>query len=236
MKTIETPVFIVGGAGCGMSFAIFLARLGIESWLIERYPNTSPAPKAHYLNQRTMEIFREEGIAGKIYELSTPAENMARVGWFTSLGGDGELDRKTIHLMDAFGGNSLHEIYERDSPCRAANYPQLRLEPLLLEHLRGLPAAKLHFHHELQSLDQDAHGVTAVVLDRGIGETYCVRAKYMIAADGGRTVGPMLGIEMDGIERLFDMVTCHFSASLSHVIDDDSLMIRWFINPEKGGS
>src|SRR3546814_4180144 len=41
---------------------------------------------------------------------------------------------------------------------------------------------------------------------------------------------------MDGIDRLFDMVTCHFGADLSHVIDDDSPMIRWFINPEKGGS
>src|SRR3546814_16737518 len=58
----------------------------------------------------------------------------------------------------------------------------------------------------------------------------------MIAADGGRFVGPTLGIPMDGIDRLFDMVTCHFGADLSHVIDDDSPMIRWFITPEKGGS
>jgi 2,4-dichlorophenol 6-monooxygenase len=41
---------------------------------------------------------------------------------------------------------------------------------------------------------------------------------------------------MDGIDRLFDMVTCHFAADLSHVIDDDSPMIRWFTNPEKGGA
>src|SRR5436309_6374091 len=85
MKQVEKPVLIVGGAGCGLSSAIFLARLGIESWLVERYPTTSPAPKAHYLNQRTMEIFREEEIADRIYEVSTPAENMSRVGWYTSL-------------------------------------------------------------------------------------------------------------------------------------------------------
>jgi 2,4-dichlorophenol 6-monooxygenase len=83
---------------------------------------------------------------------------------------------------------------------------------------------------------QDADGVTATVLDRQADTTYQVRAKYMIGADGGRMVGPALGIAMDGIERLFDMVTSHFAADLSHVIEDDSLMIRWFINPEKGGS
>lgn len=236
MKVIETPVLIVGGAGCGLSSAILLAQLGIELWLVERYPTTSHAPKAHYLNQRTMEIFREMGLAQTIYELSTPAENMSRVGWYTSLGGEGELDRKTIHVMDAFGGNSLHEVYERDSPCRAANYPQLRLEPLLLDDVRKRPLAQINYHHELQSFEQDDSGVTATVLERGSGKTYEVRARYMIAADGGRMVGPTLGIEMDGIPRLFDMVTCHFSADLSDVIDDDSPMIRWFINPEKGGS
>ena len=236
MKLIETPVLIVGGAGCGLSSAIFLAKHGIESWLVERYPTTSPAPKAHYLNQRTMEIFREEGIADLIYSVSTPAENMSRVGWYTSLGGDGELDRKTIFLMDAFGGHSLKEIYERDSPCRSANYPQLRLEPLLLDHARTLPLARLNYHHQLLSFDQDADGVTATIEERGSGETYQVRARYMIAADGGRMIGPALGIAMEGIERLFDMVTCHFAADLSKTIDDDSPMIRWFINPEKGGS
>jgi 2,4-dichlorophenol 6-monooxygenase len=236
MKTVEVPVLIVGGAGGGLSAAIMLARLGVEFWLVERYPTTSPAPKAHYLNQRTMEIFREEGLADEIYRLSTPAENMQSVGWFTSLGGDGELDRKTIHLMDAFGGRSLKDIYDRDSACRAANYPQLRLEPLLLEHARARTRERIHYNHELQSFVQDSGGVNATVLDRQIGETYRVHAQYMIAADGGRSIGPALGIEMDGIPHLFDMVTCHFGADLSSVIDDDAQMIRWFINPEKGGS
>jgi 2,4-dichlorophenol 6-monooxygenase len=236
MKLIETPVLIVGGAGCGLSSAIFLAKHNIPSWLVERYPTTSPAPKAHYLNQRTMEIFREQGIADLIYSLSTPAENMSRVGWYTSLGGNGELDRKTIFLMDAFGGHSLKDIYERDSPCRSANYPQLRLEPLLLDHARTLPLAKLNYHHQLVEFEQDEDGVTATIEDRDSGETYKVRARYMIAADGGRLIGPALGIPMEGIDRLFDMVTCHFRADLSETIDDDSPMIRWFINPEKGGS
>src|SRR3546814_5917146 len=119
---------------------------------------------------------------------------------------------------------------------RSANYPQLRLAPLLLEYARTLPLAKINYHQEVQSFEQDADGVTATVLERGSGETYQVRARYMIAADVGRFVGPTLGIPMDGIDRLFDMVTCHFGADLSHVIDDDSPMIRWFINPAQGAS
>jgi 2,4-dichlorophenol 6-monooxygenase len=236
MRVIETPVLIVGGAGCGLSSAIFLGRLGIDSWVIERHPATSPAPKAHYLNQRTMEILREEGLADLIYSRSTPAENMARVGWYTSLGGTGELDRKRIGIIDAFGGVSLHEAYAADSPTRAANFAQMYVEPLLLEQTRKYPGVTVNFHEELKSFEQDADGVTAVIENRGTGESYQVRAKYMIAADGGRMVGPTLGIEMDGVERLFDMVTCWFAADLREYIDDDSVMIRWFTNPEKGGS
>jgi 2-polyprenyl-6-methoxyphenol hydroxylase-like FAD-dependent oxidoreductase len=38
MKEVNVPVLIVGGAGCGLSLSIFLARQGIESWLVERHP------------------------------------------------------------------------------------------------------------------------------------------------------------------------------------------------------
>ncbi|MBF7014380.1 FAD-dependent monooxygenase [Novosphingobium resinovorum] len=236
MKRIEVPVLIVGGAGCGLASANFLGRLGIECLVIERYPATSPAPKAHYLNQRTMEIMREEGLADHIYRSSTPAENMARVGWYTSLGGDGPLDRKRIGIIDAFGGHSLKDAYGADSPVRAANFAQMYIEPLLLEHLATYPTSRITFHQELKSFTQDDDGVTAQVEDRNSGEVYEVRAQYMIAADGGRLVGPSLGIAMDGIDRLIDMVTVWFAADLSEYIEDESVMIRWFTNPEKGGS
>ena len=236
MQTIETDVLIIGGAGGGLASAIELARKGIRYHLVERYPAPSPAPKAHYLNQRTMEIFRTWGIEQAVASRGTPPQHMARVGWYTSLGGNGDLDRKTIFVIDAFGGGSLREAYERDSPCWASNYPQLRLEPLLLEHARRDPQASLHYGRELKSFEQDADGVSAVIADHAGGNEYRVRARYMIASDGGRTVGPAMGVAMRGAPRLFDMVTAHFEADLSSYIDDDSLMIRWFNNPERGGS
>jgi 2,4-dichlorophenol 6-monooxygenase len=235
MQDIEVPVLIVGGAGCGLAAAIFLSQLGVESWLIERHAKTSPAPKAHYINPRVMELFREVGLADKIYAVGAPLENMRRVGWYTSLGGDGPLDRKTIALMDSFGGGSLQADYERCSPCRATNYPQLRLEPLMHDHASQLPYAKLNYHHELVGFEQDADGVTATVENREDGTKYHVRAKYMIGADGGKKVGPDLGVIMDGAERLIDMMSAHFKADLSQWIDDDTPMIRWFNNPDAIG-
>ncbi len=236
MQTIETPVLICGGGGAGLSASIFLSALGVESMLVERHTTTSHLPKAHYLNQRTMEIFREHGIADTIYAQGSKAENMGAVAWYTSLAGDGPLDRKMIYKMDAFGGGKTSETYARDSACRSGNLPQLRLEPLLREHAERSPLAKVRFNTELLSFEQDAGGVTSTVRDGASGETYLVRSQYLIAADRGRTSGPTLGIKLEGPTGLVDMVSTHFSADLSPYIDDDSPLIRWFINPEGGGS
>ena len=62
-KPIEVPVLIVGGGGCGLSLSIFLADLGVDFLCVERNPTTTDHPRAHILNQRTMEIFRQIGRA-----------------------------------------------------------------------------------------------------------------------------------------------------------------------------
>jgi 2,4-dichlorophenol 6-monooxygenase len=235
MKIIETPVLICGGGGSGLSLSLFLSAQGIESILVERHDTTSNLPKAHYLNQRTMEIFREYGLAQEIYARGTPFENMGQVVWLTSLGGDGPLDRKTIYRMDAFGGGATEKAYDVDSPTRSGNLPLIRLEPLIREFAERSPLAQVRFGHELLSFTQDASGVTSLVKNLRSGETYQVRSKYLVGADRGRTINPALGIELQGPTNLIDMVSTHFSGDLSKHIDDDSPLIRWFINPEGGG-
>ena len=59
---INVPVLIVGGGGAGMTASICLSNAGVEHLLVERRRSTSALPKAHYLNQRTMEIFRQLGL------------------------------------------------------------------------------------------------------------------------------------------------------------------------------
>jgi 2,4-dichlorophenol 6-monooxygenase len=231
MKTVETPVLVVGGGGCGLSASIFLSNLGVEHLLVERHETTSHLPKAHYLNQRTMEIFRQHGVADAIYDVGAPIEKFGKVRWLTSLGGDGELDRKTIFEMDAFGGGALRPQYEADSPCLASNYPQLRLEPLLRRQAEARAHDRIRYSHDVTAWEQTDTGLEVTVHDRDADETYLVRCRYLIAADGGKTFGPRLGVEMAGPTDMVDMVSTHFSADLSEYWDDESL-ITWFLNPE----
>ena len=63
---IDIPVIVIGGGGCGLSFSCFLSDYGVEHVLFEKHHTTSILPKAHYLNQRTMEIFRQHGMSDEL--------------------------------------------------------------------------------------------------------------------------------------------------------------------------
>jgi 2,4-dichlorophenol 6-monooxygenase len=235
MADLDVPVLIVGGGGCGLSASIFLSTLGVDHLLIERHQTTSHLPKAHYLNQRTMEIFRQFGLSDSVYEAGSPLENFGKVRWRTSLGGDGDLDARTFYTMDGFGGGELYAGYLKDSPGPSGNLPQIRLEPLLRRHAEDRGDGRLRFGHELLDLTQDSDGVIATVRDVSGDSTYQVRAQYVIAADGGKTVGEKLGVTMQGPSGLLDMVSVHFSADLSEYADE-SCLITWFLNPDGAGS
>ncbi|RYE42662.1 MAG: aromatic ring hydroxylase [Hyphomicrobiales bacterium] len=235
MSHLEVPVLIVGGGGCGLSTSIFLSELGVESLLVERHADTSHLPKAHYLNQRTMEIFRQYGIAESVYAAGAGPEHFGSVRWTTSLGGDGPLDRRVFYTMDAFGGGGLYDTYVADSPALSSNLPQIRLEPILKRHAEERAPSRVRFQHELLTITQDDSGVTATIQDRTTAAVYEVRAQYVIAADGGKTVGEQIGIALHGPSGMLDMVGCHFKADLSAYVDDGCL-ITWFIDPDGSGA
>ena len=98
-------MIIVGGGGCGLTLSSFLSDYGVDHVLFERHKGTSLLPKAHYLNQRTMETFRQHGLGDEIMERSCPPRHMSQVAWATSLGGTDRLDRKVIHKFGCFGGD-----------------------------------------------------------------------------------------------------------------------------------
>ena len=60
---------------------MLLSQLGVETLLVSRYAETSRLPKAHVLNQRSMEIFTDIGVAPDILARSTPKENIQTVAW-----------------------------------------------------------------------------------------------------------------------------------------------------------
>ena len=232
MKRIDVPVLIVGGGGSGLSVLTFLSSLGVDALLIERHGSTSILPKAHFFNQRSMEIFALHGMADAIYARSAPRENMGKLIWMTSLGGEGRFDRRTIIEADMMGCGEAQAPNDAKGFTHATNISQYSLELVLRQQLEKRNAHML-FRHSLEVFTQDAKGVTAQVKNLDTEEVLEVRAQYMIAADGGRTAGPMLGVQMLGPQGMGDFTSVVFKADLSEYIDNDRAVMRLFIHPER---
>jgi len=233
---ITVPVLIVGGGPGGLTASLLLSRLGVESLLVERRPGTSDLPKAHILNQRTMEIFDVCGVADEVYERGSQIEFMSRVAWYTSLTGPTDLHGREIARRASWGGGADAPAYAAASRFRSTNLPQLYLEPILRRHAEALAPDGLRFGHELVALTQDDSGVSATIEERATGARYEVRAAFVIGADGGRTVGDAIGAVLEGQRDLVKMVSSHITVDLSALNPDPAVCIYWFVNPDSHGS
>lgn len=143
---------------------------------------------------------------------------------------------KEIGRVEAWGAGCEDPDYLSASPFPPGNYPQMYLEPIIKAHAEEMSPAGLRFYHELLDFTQDADGVTARVRSRETEEIFEVRARYMIAADGGKTVGGQLGIERTGQQRIMRMASVHFAADLSDIAGGEDVLTRFLINPDIGGS
>jgi len=233
MTTQRVPVLVVGGGGAGLSASMLLSTYGVDSLVVSALPTTSVLPKAHVLNQRTMEIYREVGVADAVYEAGCPPEQMSHTGWYLDFAGHPDAGR-LIARLEAWGAGYTNPAWIEASPCRQTNLPQIRLEPLLRARAEELNPGGVRFGHELVSFEQDDDGVTALIREREGGETYEVRADYLLGCDGGRTIGRRLGIELEGRRDVMRSVSLHITADLSPWQSEEEVLIRWIVHPRLG--
>lgn len=229
----ETEVVIVGGGPVGLTASLCLSRLGVRHMLLERRSPASGYPRAIGLNQRTMELFGVLGISDVVAAAAAPLHCQERTAWYTSFDGPTPLHGRLLASRDAWGGGIYRAEYAAASPHTWRILAQLRLEPLLREKAGRTPWADLRFESEVTGLSQDNNGVT--VRGQAADGPFAVKARYLIGADGGRTVASALGITETGPTNLVDMVSVHFSADLTRHRHPEVLM-SWFVNPDLGGS
>jgi len=206
----EIPVLIVGAGPVGLTLAADLGRRGIECLVVEEHADVKSHPRAMGIGPLTMEHFRLWGIDDRVYEVSLPADEQGDIVYVTRICG---------HELARFPSPSIAEIKAR-APELIARVPPLahspyyrtwcaqhRLEPVLRDYAKSLPAVELRFNTKLDAIAQDEDGVTATV----DGET--IRAQYLIGCDGARSkVRHDLGIAMSGRGVLGEVWGTHFRA------------------------
>lgn len=206
----STPVLIVGAGPAGMVEALALARQGIRSTLLTMYPYTAHTPRAHVINQRTMEIFRALGIEDSVDAVADPAEFMENNVWVTTMAGT------EVARISAWGTGPNRQKYSDASPCNMCNYPQHLLEPIIMKAVVETGLVDVRFGHEYLSHAQDEHGVISRIKVCESGHEYSIDSSYLIGADGGRSrVLDQLGIQHEGVQNAGRVLFVWIEADLS---------------------
>ncbi|NGO14214.1 FAD-dependent oxidoreductase [Streptomyces sp. HC44] len=174
-----TDVLVVGAGPTGLALACDLARRGVHALVVERADGLFPGSRGKGLQPRTMEVFDDLGVLDAIRAHGGPYP--VGVIWQ-----DGKRQGE-------------HRMFDEVAPTEAVPYagswmvPQWRTQEILFARLGELGGG-VAFGRELTGLTQDADGVTATFTTGAP-----VRARYAVAADGGRsTVRRLLGIGMTG--------------------------------------
>jgi len=171
MSTPIAGVLVVGAGPAGLTLACDLARRGVNCRLVERGGGSFMGSRGAAVQPRTQEVFEDLGVLDDIY--GTGGRFPVAMRW------DGKNQLGAIDLV------------ERNAPTPGRPYsetwmiPQWRTIEILRARYEGLGG---HVESgELTSLVQGSDDVTATVW-RSDGTRELIEARYLVAADGARSV------------------------------------------------
>ena len=217
----DVPVLIAGGSLVGMTTAMLLGGHRTHCVVVERHPGSAIHPRAAFIMQRSMEIFRGAGIEDQVRESS-----------YRQFDADG-----AIMSVDTLSGQelawhirNLNEGVRDMSPSERLFVTQIGLEPLLCARATEL-GADVRFGTEVVECEQDDDGVTSTIRNRESGEEATVRSQYLVAADGPRSpIRERLGIGMTGRGVFSNAITIYFRADVEPLLRDRNLSVVLVMN------
>jgi putative polyketide hydroxylase len=205
MAAQEIDVLVVGAGPAGLTAAATLKRYGVEVLVVERKQRLSTHPRATVVSTRSMELLRSWGLEDEMRTGGSP-----EVEWLALVTETlADVDRGELAPLGLPSGEQAGVL----SPTAPLCAPQNHTEAVLLAHARSL-GVEVAFGQEVLRVDVGDDG--AELLIREGDRTRAVSARYLIGADGARSiVRSALGVEMVGpgeVDRV--AVSVAFSAPL----------------------
>ncbi|QLF94927.1 FAD-dependent monooxygenase [Pseudomonas sp. ABC1] len=178
-KQSPVPTTVIVGAGpIGLTLAILLKMRGVSLRIIEKNAGPSTATKAIAIHSRTLEIFRDMGVAEQAV-----AEGFA-------------INRFAVQ---SDGKKILEYDFSRlEAPYRMLlSLPQPQTEKILLERLESL-GVSVEWNTELTGLQQHGDSVD-LTLRHADGHEEQTRCRWLAACDGARSnIRKHLGLSFEG--------------------------------------
>ncbi|MER7840996.1 FAD-dependent monooxygenase [Streptomyces sp. NPDC096040] len=172
-------VLIVGAGPTGLTLGIDLARRGVDALVVEAGDKLFPGSRGKGIQPRTQEVFDDLGVREAIRAAGGPYP--PQLFWKNG---------ERVETRPMFDEVAADEGAPYTEPLMVA---QWRTQEVLYARLREL-GGRVDFGRALTGLEQDADAVTVRSAD---GTTD--RARYVVAADGGRsTIRRAVGVGMTG--------------------------------------
>ena len=169
----RVPVVIVGAGPTGVTAATLLAQYGIDSLVLDRWPDVYPQPRAVHLDDEIYRIIARLGIADEFAAISRPAHGLRL------------LDNRMRVLAE----------FRRDTACGVNGFPQANMfdqpefEVLLRNNLKRYRHATLRGDTEVVGITDQGDGhVRVAFTDRTDGREHAVEADYVLGCDGANSV------------------------------------------------
>jgi putative polyketide hydroxylase len=223
MAAQEVDVLVVGAGPAGLTAAATLARYGVVVHVVERKQRLSIHPRATVASTRSMELLRSWGLEDEI-----KAGGMPGVEWLALVTETlADADRGELATL----GLPTKEQAAVLSPTAPLCVPQHHTEAVLLAHARSF-GVEVVFGQEVLRVDVGDEGAEALI--REGGRTRAVSARYVIGADGARSiVRSALGIEMVGPGEIDTVsVSVVFSARLWDLVGERRYGLYPIVRPD----
>ncbi len=193
------PVLVVGAGPVGSTLALELARYGVASTVVDRATAPSRHPKMDFVNARSMELLRRLGLSEALRELGVPSDQAFNFLWTQGF------DAPPITEWTYASVDELRQQMAATNDGTMPREPYQRVLGSLLEELgrercRASELVDLREGWALEELQQDACGVTALVVHGETGQRDLIRARYLVACDGANSVvRRKVGVPIDEI-------------------------------------
>lgn len=168
--TPRLDVLICGAGASGLTLAIELARRGVSFRLIEKLDAPFRGSRGKGIQPRTLEIYDDLGIVDRMVATGGPYPRVRKHAADGSVSEASAIADATPNPAEPYGTPLM--------------LPQFLTEGILRDRLAEL-SGRVEYGHALLGFTQAAEGIRAEIA--GPAGTENVHARYLIAADGGRS-------------------------------------------------
>lgn len=182
MSSVENQVIIVGAGPVGLSAAMRLNAFGIACTVLEKGPDIPDDLRASTFHPPTLDMLDDYGFTQGLLD-----QGRICPSW--------QIRMHDTHEKAEFDLSLLKDVTRH--PYRL-QVEQFRLCILIRDALLGESNVDMRFNAEVTSLTQDEDGVQVQLLENG--EETTVSGRYVIAADGARSIiREQLGFSFEGV-------------------------------------